>query len=881
MGIQKVNRKVLRLKSNDRVAIVGAGPSGTLCAKFLLEYAKEKGIRLNIVIFDGKKFSSHGPRGCNMCAGVISESLLKRLGSAGIELPDRLIQKRIKGYKLYTQLGSLPLYSPKGEERIVTVYRGSGPVDCNYPSDVSFDNFLLEHVINLGAKVIQEPVTDIELTKDGPVTLRYGRDERCDSSEAECVVVACGLNSGLPDRLRNLGFGYRPPKMISASQIELKTSPEFIAKNFQDMIHGYLLNLPRIRFASIVPKSEHLTITVIGTEDMKKQDVWNFIRYLSRIKAVPQDLRTPSEHCHCHPRLALSGAENPFTDRLVVVGDASYSRYYKNGLESAFLTAQWAATTIIESGISKEAFKTGYLKRCKKIIGSDNRYGQMVFRLNDIIARSKLITGLHQNYAERERALNKPLRLNRVLWNIFTGGETYKRIFFQILNPALQLSMLAYTLRSFLTYPVTLKGLKQRMGLGPLADGSTVVIIGGGPAGASCAVALKRGAAKLNRNINVIIYEPKDFDVVQNQCVGVLSPPFEEVLRDKLGMALPEEIVQRRITSYVLHATNSEVELSGEDKLGPTYSTRRKDLDKLLLDEAKRLGVEVIDRGIQEIEFFPEFIRIFSGQTNHQADCVVGAFGVDAGCLELLESYTPYRRPKFLRSVITNIYAENNFIEERLKNNIHVFLMPIKNIEFAAITPKTDHITVNVCGKKVSSKDMDEFLSHPNVKGYLPPYKNLIYYKGSFPISPARHLHQDRFVCVGDAGGLIRPLKGKGINSAILTGARAAQTMLETGISKEAFHRYYQMCHDLIDDAHYGKALRYLCNLSLRLNLLDALVELSKKDLLLYRAFYNIVSGHETYTNIVKQSLDIKFAFRLAFALAKGALSNLMPKARV
>lgn len=870
----------LKLKSNDRIAIVGAGPSGTLCAKFLLEYAKRKGLNLEVVIFDGKKFSSHGPRGCNMCAGVISESLLTKLEGAGITLPDRLIQRRIKGYKLYTQVGNLPLYSPKGEERIVTVYRGSGPIDSDYPLDISFDNYLLEHVVNLGARVIQEPVTDIELTKDGPVILKYGRDEKGDSFKAECVVVACGLNSGLLDKLRHLGFGYRPPKMINASQIELKVPAEFIKENFQDMIHGYLLNLPRIRFASIVPKSEHLTITVIGTEDMKKQDVWNFIQHLSQIKALPQDLRTPSEHCHCHPRLALSGAENPFTDRLVVVGDASYSRYYKNGLESAFLTAQWAARTILELGISKNDFKVGYLKKCKKFIGSDNRYGQMVFRLNDIITRSKLITGLHQNYAERERALNKPLRLNKVLWDIFTGGETYKKIFLQILSPRLQLSMLAYTLKSFLTYPVTLKILKQRMGLGPLSDGSTVVIIGGGPAGSSCAIALKKGAAKLNRNINVIIYEPKDFDIVQNQCVGVLSPPFEEILRDKLGMALSKEIVQRRITSYVLHSTDSEVKLSGEDKLGPTYSTRRKDLDKLLLDEAKKFGVEVIDREIQEIEFFPEFIRIFSGKTNHQADCVVGAFGVDAGCLELLESYTPYRRPKFLRSVITNIYTDTNFIEERLKDNIHVFLMPIKNIEFGAVTPKVDHVTVNVCGEKVGSKDMDEFLSHPNVKGYLPPYKNLVYYKGSFPISPAKHFYQDRFVCVGDAGGLIRPLKGKGINSAILTGMRAAHIMLEVGISKEAFHRYYQMCHDLIDDAQYGKALRYLCNLSLRLNLLDALVELSKKDLILYRAFYNIVSGHETYTNIVKQSLDFKFALRLALASAKSILSNLMPKAR-
>ena len=58
-----------------------------------------------------------------------------------------------------------------------------------------------------------------------------------------------------------------------------------------------------------------------------------------------------------------------------------------------------------------------------------------------------------------------------------------------------------------------------------LRDGSTVVIVGGGPAGSSCAIKLLQGAAERGLSLRVLIFEGKDFTVHANQCVGVLSPP--------------------------------------------------------------------------------------------------------------------------------------------------------------------------------------------------------------------------------------------------------------------------------------------------------------------------------------------------------------------
>lgn len=47
--------------------------------------------------------------------------------------------------------------------------------------------------------------------------------------------------------------------------------------------------------------------------------------------------------------------------------------------------------------------------------------------------------------------------------------------------------------------------------LGPLADQAHVIIIGGGPGGAACAMALQRQAAQLGRRLQITVLEGKDF----------------------------------------------------------------------------------------------------------------------------------------------------------------------------------------------------------------------------------------------------------------------------------------------------------------------------------------------------------------------------------
>ena len=65
-----------------------------------------------------------------MCAGVISEKLYGELKENDMLPPDRCIQREIEGYYFQTQDGCIEVNNPNPstEKKIVTVYRGDGPM---------------------------------------------------------------------------------------------------------------------------------------------------------------------------------------------------------------------------------------------------------------------------------------------------------------------------------------------------------------------------------------------------------------------------------------------------------------------------------------------------------------------------------------------------------------------------------------------------------------------------------------------------------------------------------------------------------------------------------------------------------------------------------
>lgn len=78
-----------------RVAIVGAGPAGTVCPMFVAAYGRRQGRDVEVVLlFDRKVFTEFGPKGCNLCAGVISHTVIRNLAALDVTIPPGVIQSR-------------------------------------------------------------------------------------------------------------------------------------------------------------------------------------------------------------------------------------------------------------------------------------------------------------------------------------------------------------------------------------------------------------------------------------------------------------------------------------------------------------------------------------------------------------------------------------------------------------------------------------------------------------------------------------------------------------------------------------------------------------------------------------------------------------------
>jgi flavin-dependent dehydrogenase len=420
--------------------------------------------------------------------------------------------------------------------------------------------------------------------------------------------------------------------------------------------------------------------------------------------------------------------------------------------------------------------------------------------------------------------------------------------------------------------------------MGPLRHGQTVAIIGGGPGGAACAIALKNLAAEAGIEIDVILYEGKVFggETHYNQCVGVLSPPIERILTEELGLPFPHHLVRGRIGTYVLHSDRREIELRGEEE--PSYALRRVHFDAYLLEQAQTRGVRVIHSRVTDVELRWDKVGIYSESEQCRVDVVVGAFGLDDGGCRLFERATThmrlngYSQPQALNSIVTKVHPRDEFLG-RFGQRIHAFLPSIPQIEFGAVTPKGDHLTINIAGAQIDSSWMNRFLELPAVRQILPDGKDLLppnsdlsasdfgYFMGRFPISVADNFCGDRYIVVGDAAGLVRPFKGKGVNSACISGLAAARAMMRQGVSKEAFQTYLASDPHLqavLRDMFYGRVIRRLAITSAGYGFLDSVIDLAGREPLLRRALFNCVSAHKPYREIVWETLQPALALRLA-----------------
>lgn len=427
-----------------RIAIIGAGPAGTVAALNLLHLARRNDRPIHVLLLDRKTFTHFGPAGCNLCAGVMSAALIHDLERLGVIIPPHVIQQKILGYELETLGGSVLLPRPPGSV-IYTAYRGIGPRGLHYDEERSFDAFLLRTAIHAGAEYRNSLVTDIERRARAAGFRIVCADGN--SLDVDVVIGAFGVNSALARRLASLGTGYRPPRAVFACQAEVPLDEAFINERYQGQIKIFNLGLRRIRFASLTPKQRHVTVSVVGRA-VARQDLMTFLEHPAVLKHFPPGWRCPEWVCSCQPKLPVTAAAHPIAEGLVVIGDADISRYLKDGIGSAFFTAAQAAQAILEGVGSREALRKTYYRLSRRRFRVDNWVGRFLFACNDLVSRCPVMVAAFLAVARWEQAHMPPGRrpLNEFLWGMFTGDAPYRTALRAVLRPGVLAGLLWETL---------------------------------------------------------------------------------------------------------------------------------------------------------------------------------------------------------------------------------------------------------------------------------------------------------------------------------------------------------------------------------------------------------------------------------------------------
>lgn len=418
-----------KLEDGSRVAVMGGGPAGSFFSYFLLQMAERVGLDIQVQIFEPKDFACSGPKGCNMCGGIISESLVQNLATEGINLPGTVVQRGIDSYCLHMDVGSVLIETPLQEKRIAAVHRGAGPRASVAVPERSFDNYLLHLAQQAGAQVTHQKVEKIDWSDGRPQVHGSGGS----AETFDLLAVTVGVNSAALKLFEEMGLPYQPPRSTKTYICEFFLGRDVIQEHLGSSMHVFLLDLPNLEFAALIPKGDYVTFCMLG-RDISRSLVESFLRSPQVREVMPPGWEEPKDFCHCSPRISTHNAVEPFADRLVFIGDCGATRLYKDGIGAAYRSAKAAARSAVFEGLGAQDFQRGYWPACQAIC-RDNGIGKLVFEITHQIQHRRFLRRGLWRMVSQEQQSTGARRMSTVLWDTFTGSAPYREVFLRATHP--------------------------------------------------------------------------------------------------------------------------------------------------------------------------------------------------------------------------------------------------------------------------------------------------------------------------------------------------------------------------------------------------------------------------------------------------------------
>lgn len=345
-----------------------------------------------------------------------------------------------------------------------------------------------------------------------------------------------------------------------------------------------------------------------------------------------------------------------------------------------------------------------------------------------------------------------------------------------------------------------------------------VTIIGGGPAGASCAESLaKKGFSCLLLER----YGKKRYKT----CAGGIS--FEAAQLKPV----PPSIVERKIVQCRVISLSSQVKINMADKVG--YTVYRTAYDQFLRDEAEVKGACIHYH--EPVKRVAPAKGAVKGTGEYTSKVIVGAFGMSSSLYHQFKISTP--------KVIQLLQQEYRLPEEKVSKTIGdcieiYFDSTYSPWGYSWIFPKKAGVSVGVMSLPHTGRKMERltsFVQHrDSLKGVTPKRFNKKYTFGEIILQkPVEKTCGETFILIGDAAGLCDPITYEGIANAIKSGRIAADVIerhLEYGTSLSLYETRWKK-EMYRDDIKYSQKLQNLMyGHPLSDKLVDAVVKMATED---------------------------------------------------
>ncbi|MBD3195817.1 MAG: geranylgeranyl reductase family protein [Candidatus Lokiarchaeota archaeon] len=301
-------------------------------------------------------------------------------------------------------------------------------------------------------------------------------------------------------------------------------------------------------------------------------------------------------------------------------------------------------------------------------------------------------------------------------------------------------------------------------------SGYDIIVVGAGPGGS---VAAKTAA---ENGFSTLLLEKESLSESgrYKACGGAMAWELVEEID------YPEDKIGRVIDSLELHHTNGET----YSKSGKGAVVWRSIFDKYLTEMATDSGAVLRDNNmLLDIKKKENKYEIRTNKEKYLGKYVVAADGVASRTLKRL-GWTQFKGDDLILTITKELKSSKLLIDEKLgSNKVHLFfgIKDLIPVGYAWLFPKENHITVGWGNQinliKNSRKEFNKFINLPIVRDKIHNCSEEIFKPHLIPVGIRPQLYEDQVIAVGDAGGIVDPISGKGIPYAMMSGEIAIKNI--------------------------------------------------------------------------------------------------------